>query len=363
MKLDTVQIRNLRNLQNVILKPSHCANFIIGINGSGKSSILEAVHYLGFGRSFRTSKHKHVIQNQAESFTVFCECTEQDSNYRLGLSRHIDDSVNVSINGLKSNKISELASKLPVQIFTPQSSDILLGAPKLRRKYLDWCLFHVEHSFLICSNSYAKLLKHNNALCRKHQAGYADPQRRYWSEMLAKFANELTEFRIQMMSRLIPLITSNLTHFLPEFYVEISYYRGWEKGLSISEALEKSADRDYKNGFISVGPHKADIRFKIDGKPAHEVLSRGQLRMLVAALQLATTQCLMSYTEKTCIFLLDDVGAELDAAKREVFIDKLLESNTQLFVTAIEKHQLEFIDKYQNKKMFHVEHGQVREEI
>ncbi|AEE20972.1 DNA replication/repair protein RecF [Paraglaciecola chathamensis] len=362
MKLDSVQIRNLRNLQQVSLNPSHGVNFILGINGSGKSSILEAIHYLGFGRSFRTTKHKHVIQSDQESFTVFCQCTDQESVKRLGISRNINDVVSVSINGVRGNKISELVSQLPVQIFTPQSSDILLGSPKLRRKYIDWCLFHVEHPFLICSNSYTKLLKHNNALCRKHQVGYADPQRIYWTEHLAKYGETLTQFRNTMMERLIPLITSNLEHFLPEFCVEISYYRGWEKGLDLIEALAKASDRDYRNGYISVGPHKADVRFKIDGKPAHEVLSRGQLRMLVAALQLATTQCLMSYTQKTCIFLLDDVGAELDAAKREVFIDKLLESNTQLFVTAIEAHQLEFIDKYQNKKMFHVEHGQVREE-
>ncbi|GAC26749.1 DNA replication and repair protein RecF [Paraglaciecola mesophila KMM 241] len=362
MKLDSVQIRNLRNLQHVTFKPSHGVNFILGINGSGKSSILEAIHYLGFGRSFRTSKHKNVIQNEQESFTVFCECLEDSTTQRLGLSRSINDTVSVSINGIKGNKVSDLVSLLPVQIFTPQSSDILLGAPKLRRKYIDWCLFHVEHSFLTCSSAYSKLLKHNNALCRKQQVGYANPQRVYWTDLLAQYGSQLTEFRNGMMTRLIPLITSNLAQFLPEFCVEISYYRGWEKGLELNEALSKAADRDYKNGYISVGPHKADVRFRISGKPAHEVLSRGQLRMLVAALQLATTQCLMSYTQKTCIFLLDDVGAELDAAKREVFIDKLLESNTQLFVTAIEEHQLEFIDKYQNKKMFHVEHGQVREE-
>jgi DNA replication and repair protein RecF len=83
---------------------------------------------------------------------------------------------------------------------------------------------------------------------------------------------------------------------------------------------------------------------------------------MVAALQLASTQYLMSHTHKTSIFLLDDVGAELDAAKREVFIDMLLASNAQLFVTAIEQHQIEFLDKYNDKKMFHVEHGQVREE-
>lgn len=363
MKLDLVQIQQLRNLHNVSIRPSPNLNFIIGENGSGKSSILEAVHYLGFGRSFRTAKHKNVIQHQHDSFTVFCECISETTAYKLGISRHSNESFQVSINGLKSTRVAELVSKLPVQIFTPQSSDILLGPPKLRRKYLDWCLFHVEHSFNNCAGNYQRLLKHKNALLRGRKYDVDDHQTSYWNSLLVKYAEQLTNYRQELVARLVGLIGLNLQKFLPEFTIEISYYRGWEKDRSLADSIQKNQDKDQRNGFISVGPHKADIKFRINGIAAHEVLSRGQLRMLVAALQLASTQYLMSHTRKTSIFLLDDVGAELDAAKREVFIDMLLESKAQLFVTAIEAQQIEFLKKYPDKKMFHVEHGQVREEI
>jgi DNA replication and repair protein RecF len=131
----------------------------------------------------------------------------------------------------------------------------------------------------------------------------------------------------------------------------------------LAEAILKNSQKDRKNGFLSVGPHKADLRIKTQGALAHEILSRGQLRMLVAAMQLAQTQYLHRYTSKTSIFLLDDVGAELDEEKRKVFISRLNTSDTQLFVTAIDIKQLEFLKNYNDKKVFHVEHGQVREEI
>jgi DNA replication and repair protein RecF len=131
----------------------------------------------------------------------------------------------------------------------------------------------------------------------------------------------------------------------------------------LSDAVMKNRHRDQKNGFLSVGPHKADLRIKVQGVNAHEVLSRGQLRMLVAGMQLAQTQYLHMKTAKTSIFLLDDVGAELDEEKRKVFISRLNTSDTQLFVTAIDIKQLEFLENYNDKKVFHVEHGQVREEI
>ena len=362
MKLDLVQIRNFRNLDEVAFHPSHSVNFLVGENGSGKSSILEAIHYLGFARSFRTNKHKNVIQHDKQNFTVFCEALAQQKKVKLGLSRGADDSFSVSVDGQRSMKVAALVSELPVQVFTPQSSDLLLGAPKLRRRYLDWLLFHVEHSFYEKANSYQKVIKHKNALLRKGALENCE-QGKFWNMQFLSLGLQLTQYRSNILDiELKPLILANLKHFLPEFCFEISYYRGWEKDLSLEESLVKNGDRDRRVGYTSIGPHKADVRIKLDGVLAHEVLSRGQLRMLVAALQLAQTQYLYSYSNKTSIFLLDDIGAELDVAKRELFIDKLLGLEAQLFVTVIEKQQITFINKYHDKKMFHVEHGQVREE-
>jgi DNA replication and repair protein RecF len=362
MKLDLLQIRNFRNLEDVAFRPSHCINFLVGQNGSGKSSLLEAIHYLGFARSFRTSKHRNVIQQDQQEFTVFCEARAHQKSLKLGLSRCTDDSFSVSVDGERSTKVASLVSQLPVQVFTPQSSDLLLGPPKLRRRYLDWLLFHVEHEFYEKANNYQKVIKQKNALLRKRTTESSE-QEKFWDMQFLTLGLDLTQCRSEMLQReLKPLILANLEHFLAEFSFEISYYRGWEKDISLEESLIKNSERDRRFGYTSIGPHKADVRIKIGGVLAHELLSRGQLRMLVASLQLAQTQYLHSLTNKTSIFLLDDIGAELDVVKRELFIDKLLGLEAQLFVTAIEKQQIAFIQKYNDKKMFHVEHGQVREE-
>jgi DNA replication and repair protein RecF len=364
MKLDNIQIQHFRNLHDVVINPSPSINVLVGPNGSGKSSLLEAIHYLGFGRSFRTSKHKHVVQYEQQNFTVFSKCSLNDSVCKLGISRSLSDETVVSVDGRRSNRIADLVSLVPLQIFTPQSSDILVGSPKLRRRYLDWGLFHVEHSFLSLANNYTKSLKHKNALLRTSKLdAHHEQQNTYWASEISRLGQDLSLMRTNYLDRLKLHINSNLEQFLPEFNIEISYYRGWERGLTLHESLSKNYEKDRKNGFTSVGSHKADLKLKADGVVASETMSRGQLRMLMAALQLAQTQLLYQELGRTCVFLLDDIGAELDESKRELFIDSLLESNNQLFVTAIETKQLEFMKKYNHIKMFHVEHGQVKEEI
>lgn len=366
MKLDTIQIQHFRNLESVVVNPSQTLNFIIGQNGSGKSSFLEALHFLGFGRSFRTSKHKNVIQYEEANFSIFCTSIRSDEQIlKLGMSRGIDDQVQISVNGNKSTRMSELVKHIPIQIFTPQSADLILGSPSLRRRYLDWGLFHVEQSFSKCSQNYLKLLKQKNALLRKLQKSNDKllfSQMQFWDNQLVKEGEELTELRKSFLEAILGHINANLVYFLPEFSIEISYHRGWDKSSSLSGAIDNKFEKDSRNGFLSVGPHKADLQIRFKGIDVAESLSRGQLRMLVAALQLAQVQYLYEVTSKSSIFLLDDIGAELDELKRELFIDRLLESNTQLFVTAIEKSQLMFIDKYNDKKMFHVEHGRMSEE-
>ena len=362
MKLDFVQIRGFRNIDDLSIEPDAKLNIFLGENGSGKSSILEAIHYLGFTRSFRTSKHKNVIQHEQQSFTVFAQVDCDNTIYKLGLSRTVSDECLVSIDGLKSKSAVDLVSKLPVQIFTPQSSDLILGSPRLRRKYLDWLLFHVEQQFANKFAMYRRCLLQINASYKiSSRAKGLDS---FWTEQLAELGEDIRNLHESLMlSEFKAFIHYNLQVFLPEFSFDISYYKGWEKELNLKEAIDKNSVRDKKKGFVSVGPHKADLRIKIGGVLAHEILSRGQVRMLVAALQIAQAQYLKSKLQKSVVFLLDDIGAELDSSKQELFINSLLNTGSQLFVTAIDRKQLNYISNYQHKKLFHVEHGQVREEI
>jgi len=362
MKLDSVQLTNFRNISSAKLEPSPSLTVIQGVNGSGKSSLVESVFYLGFGRSFRTSKHASVIKTGESGFSVFASCTnEKREKLTLGFQRSRDDSFTCSVNGAHSNKLSDLVSLVPVQLFTPQSTDLILGSPSERRKFCDWGLFHVEHQFQQVSTQYAKFLKHRNALL-KQQADLTLSQNQYWETCFVETAQRLHGYRIDYVEKLRPIFCKYVQEILSGYEVTLSYYQGWEKDASLSESLVKKREYDGKIGHTSSGPHKADLRLKVNGVNAQELLSRGQLRMAVAALQMAQTELFNTLTDRKSIFLLDDVGAELDADKRELFIDGLLHMDTQVFVTAIESSQLEFIQKYNEKKMFHVEHGSVKEE-
>lgn len=364
MRLDSVQINNFRNIEDLSLSPNSKLNIFVGANGSGKSSILEAIHYLGFARSFRTIKHKNVIQRDKERFTVFAQVVSEQNIKKLGFSRAIDDSCMVSVDGQRSKLAVDMVSHLPVQIFTPQSSDLVLGSPRLRRKYYDWLMFHVEHDFAQNYSNYRRCLLQLNAIYKRSLKFSDEVHNNYWLQNLVKFGEQLTEKRESLiMGDFLQSLHKNLAEFLPEFSFEISYYKGWEKGLSFSDSINKNFDKDKKNGFVGVGPHKSDLRIKVDGVLAQEILSRGQIRMLVAAMQIAQTQYLFERVGKSVVFLLDDIGAELDTIKQKLFIDSLLSTGSQLFVTAIDKMQLSYISQYEDKKLFHVEQGQVREEI
>ena len=361
MILERLQIQQFRNLQSVSLIPAAGLNVMYGINGSGKSSLLEAIHYLGFGRSFRSARHQHVIQHDADSFTVFCKAIDEESTQSaaIGYQRLRNGESIIRVNGEQLNRASDLVKLLPVQIFTPNSAEVIHGAPSLRRRFLDWGLFHVEQSFLTLNARYQQILAHRNALLRK---GVLGSEGAYWNESLAVRGEQVDKLRESYLDRLAPYIYANLSHFLPEFSFEISYYSGWDRSKSLADVLNQNMPRDLKYGFTSQGPHKADLRVKADGIIAQEVLSRGQARMLMAALLLSQSQYLLTEKRKGCVFLLDDIGAELDSAKREAFISELLNSSAQIFVTAVEKQHVGFVEDYKDKKMFHVEHGQVKEE-
>lgn len=374
MKLDALQVNHFRNIENLSISPSPSLNLVYGENGSGKSSLLEAIHFLGFGRSFRSSKAKHIIKQGESAFTLHAKCSyEQNNGSRaLGLQRSLDDSVICSIDGERSRKVSELVALVPVQVFTPQSIELVIGAPSLRRSFLDWGLFHVEQSYRNLNRNYQKVLRHRNALLKKIQKSGAtfgsnntasqNEEIHYWTTQLGLLGKEIDIKRKGYWTRFLPEFERLIGQFLPEFSLELSYYSGWDSTSELSQQLERKASSDIRFGFTSLGPHKADFRIKSDGKPASEILSRGQLRMLVAALQLAQAKHLYAELSEGGIFLLDDIGAELDETRRGLFVEELVSTNTQVFITAIEVSQFSLPASINNKKVFHVKHGHVIEE-
>jgi DNA replication and repair protein RecF len=364
MRINQLRLNHFRNFVDATLTPSPSFNLIYGENGAGKSSLLEAIHLLGYGRSFRTNKPNTLIQSESHTATSFCRFQQDGVEKSLGASRHKEDGFMFNVDGRKTRRVSDIARILPIQIFTPQSSDLIVGPPMLRRRFIDWLVFHVEHSFYSATNAYANALLQRNALLK--QCGIAGKrtfvEQDVWTPMVVKNGIVITELRKQYLDALETQLKRLYSEFRPDVEVELRYNQGWEISSTLDESLNSKLERDLFRGSSSSGPHKADIQFYLNGKVASEYLSRGQLRVLVSLLLIAEVRVLKQLTNKSCIFLVDDIAAELDTTTREFFLDTIVAEETQVFVTAIEKQQLSFAEKYKNKKVFHVKHNHVNEE-
>ena len=343
--------------------PASCLNIIVGENGSGKTSLLEAIHYVSYGRSFRTSKYQNLITHESSAFVLFARVFDQHSGVRkVGLERKRNGQVDMRIDGEKLNRILDFASRMPTQVFTPLSSELLTGSPGNRRSFVDWLLFHVkQRSFSELSKRYSQVLKQRNAMLKTRQLD--SQQEGFWLAQLNEYGSVIDHLRQEIVEQLKPHFSHIIAQFLPEFSFEITYYRGWEKDANLADSLATHSHRDRAYGFTSVGPHKADIRIKADGKSAQDILSRGQLRVLTAALQLSQSRLLYQQNSERCLFLLDDIGAELDKQKRGLFLQELLKAEAQIFVTATDVHQVtDVLTESVDKKVFHVKQGIVNEE-
>ena len=359
MILTRIGIRGLRNLKDAELQPAAGANLVYGANASGKTSLLEAVYLLAHARSFRSAQIRNVIAADQQVLLVHGQITDPqgENQIRLGIER-TRDSTTLRLNQQSVRQSSLLAQKLPLQLLTPESIRLLEQGPGQRRRYLDWGLFHVEHTFHSAWNDYTRALKQRNAALR---SGSDPEQVRLWDATLVERGEQISRLRERYVDSLrdtLSRISERLLGFAPDF----AYRRGWKKELDLESALQTALERDRQHGATSVGPHRADLVCLVDGVPAQERFSRGQLKMLVCAMRLAQAEHLAIKQSRRPIFLVDDIAAELDPGRRNALLAILNESRVQLFLTATEREQLD-VSGWESRKMFHVEHGKIAEVV
>lgn len=358
MSLSRLIINNFRNLTAVDLDLSHGFNFLVGANGSGKTSLLEAIFYLGHGRSFKSHISNRIIQYEQDEFTLFGRIEEDKHDWSVGLQKNRHGDTKLKINGEDAKKIAELAHLLPMQVITPEGLTLLNGGPAYRRAFLDWGLFHQYAEFHRLWIDLKRLLKQRNAALAqvRHYA-----ELKFWDAELVKLAHSVSEMRLAYAEALRPEIEKTSRFFLPELDISVNFHQGWEKGTDYADILAQGFERDRNIGYTMIGPQKADFRFRANGFPVEDVLSRGQLKLLMCALRLAQGEFLVAQKSRQCLFLIDDFASELDPTKRELLAHRLRQSGSQVFVTAITQDQLkqmEWLDQG-NDYLFSVQNGRI----
>jgi DNA replication and repair protein RecF len=357
MSVVQLTIQNFRNLINAQIIFHEKLNFIIGHNGSGKSSILEAIFFIGHGKSFRTSKNETIVTYHQNNFVV---SITDDLQQRLGISRNISTAqFDIKLNGNKIYKLSDLAANIAVQIVTPESFKLFFGGPKERRRFIDLGLFHVKHEFPLQWKIFAKLLKQRNACLR---AKIPQSELSYWTENFCKASENISEYRQQYISALQIELLKWLAIVLPELQadIELQYFRGWSAKRDLAELLAASLEKEYMYGYTISGAHKFDLRILVNKQPLELVLSRGQQKLFLLALTLAQTKLIEQVKQVKPILLIDDIGAELDQYSRLALAAAIHKLNCQVIITAIDYAAIEpLVSDDKNYKMFHVKHGEI----
>lgn len=357
MFLSSLEIHSFRNIEHLQLKFSDQFNIFYGGNGSGKTTLLEAIHHLSLARSFRTRTFSHVINHNANEFTVFGRIGELST----GVSRVRGGKLRIRISDKDVPSPAELAANFPIQLINPDTYQLITAGPQLRRQFIDWGVFHVEHEFLSLWKQMNRILKQRNAALKMGTAdnGGFSQQFEAWNAELVDVAEKISTFRRQYVDEFRPVFLELVGKLLNFKDIKLDFSQGWPEEEYLSELLARSFRRDLFLGHTYYGAHRADLLLKIGDRFAQDIMSRGQLKLVVCAMQLAQAILLEQTTGKKCIFLIDDLPSELDSDHRRELCLLLMELKTQVFMTGIEKNAFSELLTLPNTTAFHINEGLV----
>jgi DNA replication and repair protein RecF len=330
VSLSRLQVTDFRCLQSAQLLPDPQFTLISGPNASGKTSLLEAIYVLGRGRSFRTRRLEHLIRHGIERFVVFGEVETSTRRVPMGVEGS-RKGIRAQIDGDKPSSLAELALFLPVQIIDPEVHHLIDEGPSRRRRYLDWGVFHVEQSFVGHWQRYQLVLRQRNAALKARQPRAVVS---VWDSDLVRSGELLGVARARYVSLLSPSAEA-IGRKLLGMQLSLSYRNGWLKGQSMAEALQESWSHDLETGATQVGPHRAELGIRLDGMPVRDRISRGQQKLLAAALLIAQLKLFPDASPVQPTLLLDDPAAELDDERLANLIREVSSQSVQLIITTL----------------------------
>ena len=337
MILKTLRVQNFRTHSDFILEIGEKSTLISGANGSGKTSLLEAIYFALQGTSFRSSD-KEILRNDGSSWFRIDLKDSKDSLRTIIFNNAVQKSKKQFL--VDGNKKARLSANLriPVVLFEPDDLQLLSGSPTRRRNFLDYFLSQIFPSFQLALARYNKALKQRNNLLKRDNV--SKDELFPWNLMLAEYGAEIISKRqdfLELLNSKIEEVYFEISGVKDE--IKIDYLGEKVSKNEILAILSKNIERDKILGYTNFGPHKHDIQFIFNKKPAQNVASRGENRSLVLALKFIETDILADLTSKRPIVLLDDVFSELDDDRQKLLTKHF--SKYQTIITSTNEIKVE----------------------
>lgn len=359
MHLTSLQGADLRCFSEFLLTPVPGVNLLLGKNGAGKTSILEAIHILGYGRSFRGRIRDGLIKQGQNHLQITVRWQNPSGLAQQAGFQHTGSDWQARMDGRDVENLSQFCEHFPVISFEPGSHELISGAADNRRRFMDWALFHVEPEFTQQWRRFHRALKQRNALLKRQpKTSELTP----WDNEYAEAGEALTGYRRQYLNALKPLFRETAIGFLPLCgELDLSFQPGWrDTQLSLLDALRLNHDRDIQSGFCSVGPHRADWTVSLDAGLQQDHFSRGQAKLLALAALMAQARRFVEQKGFWPILCFDDLASELDQGHCANVLDFLKNCPAQIWMTGTEASP-SFTEHFNTHKTFHVEQGVLKD--
>lgn len=342
MYIEKIRLQNFRNYENLEIDLNKNINIIYGENAQGKTNIIESIFLCAFGKSFRTSKEKEMIKFNKEKSLVeaFYQKKDRDGKIKIELG----NKKQISLNGIKIKKLSELLGNINIVIFTPEDINILRDGPVKRRRFLDMMIGQLRPNYVYNLNMYTKTIEQrNNYLRQIKEENKPEEMLEIWDEKLAEYGEKVYIYRKEFIEKIynkINEIHGNITD--NKETLKIEFISNCDNKENYLKLLKERRKLDIIKGFTTKGIHRDDFVIYINGKEVNIYGSQGQNRTVVLSLKIAELNVIYEEIGEYPILLLDDFMSELDEVRRKNFLNNI--KNTQVILTCTEKIDLPEIE-------------------
>lgn len=359
MRLCSVAVADFRNVRSVHIEPGERFNLLYGLNGQGKTNLLEAIYLLGSPRSFRTSRLPELVRHGERQAQILG--TVESGGIENKLRLFIEPAGRkVEIDGKAVHKASDLHGKLNSVLFSPDDTGMVRMGPESRRRYLDRAVYMGDIGYLHCWHSYQRILKQRNHLLKSSDRTGLD----IWTEKLAETGAEVIERRLRFVAVLDGKLQKYYATIAGGSETSCLCYKpdGVQSKVKnniheeLLELFRKHQRSDERYGITTAGPHRDDLNFMMDERPLKAFGSQGQQKSFVLALKMAEMDNLQDIFGEAPLLLLDDMSSELDARRNHNLMEFLTTREIQVFITTTERSPA-LLATAPHCAVFHVENG------